>query len=175
MSIGKNMVTTPTNKNFLGQAGFKLVIDRIPHVTYFCQSAPLPAIQLSSLDRPTPLVNYPIPGSKVQFSSFNITFRVDEDMKNFIEIFNWITGIAPTTDSNQRSTFLATTKNNNVLSDGTLLIYSSKYNPNLTIKFRDLFPESLSQLQFTTQGSDVDYLEADVSFRYSSFSIESFS
>ena len=63
--------------------------------------------------------------------------------------------------------------NQSNLSDATLSILSSKYNPNLRIKFTNMFPESISQLLFTTTASDIDYLEATVSFRYSMYTIES--
>lgn len=166
------MSTVPTNKNFLGQGGFKLVLDRTPHVSYFCQVAPLPGIQLSTIEMPSPIVTRPLPGTKLQFSPFDITFRIDEDMKNYIEIFHWLVGLGAPVSTEQRRLFEAGSRNNNMLSDGTLLIYSSKYNPNISVKFKDMFPENLSQVQFSTQGSDVDYLETSVSFRYSSFSIE---
>ena len=82
------MAVSPENKNFLGGAGFKLVLDRIPHVTYFCQGAPIPGVSLSTIQMPSPVVTRQLPGTKVTFSPFEVTFKIDEDMKNFIEIFN---------------------------------------------------------------------------------------
>jgi hypothetical protein len=35
-----------------------------------------------------------------------------------------------------------------------------------------MFPESISELLFTSTGSDIEYLEATVSFRYSLYTIE---
>lgn len=168
------MAVSPTNKNFLGQSGFKLALDRIPHVSYFCQGAPIPAISLSTIDMPSPVVTRPIPGTKIQFSPFDITFRIDEDMKNYLEIFNWLIGIGAPNTTEERRLFELHARNNNILSDATLLIYSSKYNPNLSVKFKNMYPTDLSQVQFTTQSSDVDYLEATATFRYTTFSIESF-
>jgi hypothetical protein len=57
-------------------------------------------------------------------------------------------------------------------SDGTLAVLSSNNNLNKTIRFIDLFPISLSPLQFDATMSDVEYLEADVSFRYQRFTID---
>jgi len=62
--------------------------------------------------------------------------------------------------------------NQNNLSDGTLVILSSKYNPNIRVKFRGMFPESISELQFSTAATDIDYLEATASFRYRDYTIE---
>lgn len=166
------MATSPDNKNFLGQAGFKLALDRIPHVTYFCQSAPIPSVSLSVIEVPSPLVTRPVPGTKVSFNPFTVTFRVDEDMKNYLEILNWIVGIGAPDTTEQRRLFEAQARNNKILSDATLIIYSSKYNPNLQVKFKDMYPTDISELQFTTMDSDVAYLEATATFRYLTFSIE---
>jgi hypothetical protein len=39
-------------------------------------------------------------------------------------------------------------------------------NNNYIISFRDLFPTALSSLQFDSTVSDIDYITADVTFRY---------
>jgi len=167
------MATEPTNKNFLGQTGFKLVLDRTPTVTYFCQNVPIPSIQLNTTQFNTPLIDYTRPGTKLQFSPFNITFRVDEDMQNYLEIYNWMIGIGAPSQTEQRRLFEATSKNNNIFSDATLFVLSSKYNPNLKIKFHNMFPENISELQLSTTATDIDYLEASVTFQYTLFTFES--
>ena len=52
-----------------------------------------------------------------------------------------------------------------------LSVMSSHNNVNKQFQFKDAFPTSLSGVEFTTQGSDIEYLQADVSFRYNEFSI----
>jgi len=167
------MVTEPTNKNFLGQTGFKLVLDRAPTVTYFCQNVPIPSIQLNTTTINTPLIDYTRPGTKLQFSPLSLTFRVDEDMVNYIEIYNWLIGIGAPSKTEQRRLYEATSVNNNIFSDATLFVLSSKYNPNLKIKFHNMFPESISELQFSSTVTDIDYLEASIIFQYTLFTFES--
>jgi hypothetical protein len=120
-----------------------------------------------------PLLDYPLPGEKLTFSPFDISFRVDEDLKNYIEIYNWLVGLGSPSSMDQYKRFQNASINQSNLSDATLSILSSKYNPNLRVKFTNMFPESISQLLFTTTASDIDYLEATVSFRYSMYTIES--
>jgi hypothetical protein len=43
---------------------------------------------------------------------------------------------------------------------------SSKNNANIEVRFNDVFPSSLSALQFDQQADDVNYLTATVSFKY---------
>ena len=60
-----------------------------------------------------------------------------------------------------------------VFSDGTLVVLTSAQNPNKRIQFVDLYPINLSPLQFDVTGSDVAYIEADVTFNYRSFTVDS--
>ena len=38
-----------------------------------------------------------------------------------------------------------------------------------TVKFQEIFPTALSTVEFNAQSTDVEYLQADVSFRYTLF------
>ena len=60
----------------------------------------------------------------------------------------------------------------NLYSDGTLAIYNSADNPNFKVEFENLFPYSLSPLQFDSQVTDVQYLTATVNFKYTIYNIE---
>ena len=53
-----------------------------------------------------------------------------------------------------------------VFSDATLSILTSKNNAVVDVRFRDVFPISLSGLQYTQQATDTDYLTASVTFDY---------
>jgi hypothetical protein len=41
----------------------------------------------------TYLKDIPRPGDKIQFSDFTLRFLVDEDLKNYMEIQNWMRGL----------------------------------------------------------------------------------
>ena len=60
----------------------------------------------------------------------------------------------------------------NQLSDGTLSVLTSQNNASLRIKFLDMFPTSLTALDFDTTLTDVEYLEATVQFAYRKYEIE---
>jgi hypothetical protein len=58
------------------------------------------------------------------------------------------------------------------VSDGTLNIQTSNRNPSINIFFYDMFPTDLTELVFDTTASDVDYIEATVTFSYRRYVIE---
>ena len=47
-------------------------------------------------------------------------------------------------------------------SDATLFILTSKNNPNIEIRFSDIYPISLSGLDYNQQESDINYLTKNV-------------
>ena len=52
------------------------------------------------------------------------------------------------------------------MSDATLSILSAKNNVIKEVRFRDVFPVSVSGVGFSTQASDVSYLTSSVTFKY---------
>ena len=59
----------------------------------------------------------------------------------------------------------------NLYSDGTLQVLTSKENPNFKITFKDMWPYSLSTLQFDATSEDIQYFTADVTFKYTVYNI----
>jgi len=53
-----------------------------------------------------------------------------------------------------------------IFSDATLNVLSSKNRANIEVRFSDVFPVSLSSLNFDQAADDINYLTATVSFKY---------
>jgi len=106
-----------------------------------------------------------------------MTFLVNEDFGNYLEIFNWLNGLGFPESFDQynslaRSTGALAARSTDVYSDGSLLVLSSHQNANIKISFQDMFPISLSELTFDSTLSDVEYLRATVTFRYRLYKVE---
>ena len=54
----------------------------------------------------------------------------------------------------------------NLYSDAVLIIYNSKNTAKVEVKFKDMFPTSLSGLDYSQELTDVEYFKATASFRY---------
>jgi len=153
------MPLTP-NKNYLSPIGFKLVIDNIKYanLAYFCSSAPLPAIASSEAQANFRGSQHAMAGDRIDYSPLDIRFMIDEDMNNYLEVFKWI-------HDNIKTSGI-------VKCDVLLHILTSKNNTNKIIRFVDAFPISLEGIEFNAQNSDVEYVQASCSFRYTRFEIE---
>ena len=53
-----------------------------------------------------------------------------------------------------------------LFSDATLVVLTSKNNPIKEIRFRDVYPTNIGELQYDQQAGDVQYLTASVTFNY---------
>ena len=167
------------NRNFLAPTGFKLVLNRSPKVAFFSNAANLPGITLGEAIQPTYLKDIPTPGDKIVFDDLNIRFMVDEDLKNYMELQNWIRGLGYTESVQeiwdlQEEDRDITTKASHVMdiySDGTLTVLGSSQLPIFKVLFRDLWPYSLTTLQFDATETDVNYFTAEVGFKYTIYNI----
>jgi hypothetical protein len=182
------LTTQPTNPQFLSPLGFDFRIKKLPNVNYFVQAVNLPGVQLGEAVLPTPFIAVPIPGDHMLFGDLTITFRIDENMDNYVEVFNWIQYLGFPESFNQskelyeKDGMKGLTGLRNVqrtqrslgdggISDATLTVLNSASNPNISIDFQDAFPTALSDLQFDTRMADVEFLEATASFRFRQFKI----
>jgi hypothetical protein len=57
--------------------------------------------------------------------------------------------------------------------DGTLRILNSNFNEVAKVKFLDMFPVSLSSLDFDATQTDVNYFTAQASFKYTVYQLKS--
>ena len=172
--------TTPIgNRNFLSPTGFKFSIKRIPKVAYFCNQANIPSLDLGVANQPTYLKDIPTPGDKVDFGDLNVRFLVDEDLGNYAQLQRWIRGLGfPESlqefiDLEKDATMPANYYNqgDDIYSDGTLQILSSNFNAKFNVMFKDLWPYSLSTLNFDATDTDIEYFTADAAFKYTIYDI----
>jgi len=160
----------PTKQDYADPTKFKFSIIKLPKVEYFCTAVNLP-------------------GEKLSYDRLTMTFLVDENLENYQEIHGWLRGLGfpgghnefknlldagvdrfPTSKNSVlgdagRSKFAAANQGG-IFSDATLNILTSKNNPVTEVRFSDVFPISLSGLQYSQQNNDTDYLTASVTFDY---------
>ena len=168
-----------SNRNFLSPVGFKFTMDRAKKVSFLGNSANIPGLTLGVANQATPLKDIDTPGDKILFDDFTLRFLVDENLENYLEVYNWIRGLGYPESLQEIIDFQRTGKVDknpygkemDIYSDGTLIIQTSNFVPNFQIKFRDLWPYSLTTLNFDATNNDVQYFTADVTFKYTIFDI----
>ena len=164
-----------TNRNFLSPAAFQFSITKTPKVSFFCTSASIPSISFATNTQPSYLKDIDVPGEKLDYENLSVRFLVDEDLKNYMALHNWMTGIGfPESlgDFKAEVTKPDTSIDmNQQYSDGSLIIQNSNFRTNAIVKFKDLFPVALTSLEFDTSVTDIQYFTAQANFKYLVYNI----
>jgi hypothetical protein len=148
----------PKNRNFLAPNGFKLDLDLFAGVDFYCQRAAIPDISVPNAIAQTPFRPIPIISSGgLSYGDLRVSFIIDEDMTNYINVWNWI-------QKNNLAEGFSDTEPE--YSDGRLLILNSNFTENIIIGFEKLFPVDLSEVSFDVADTEVEYLTADVTFKF---------
>ena len=182
----------PTALDYSSPTQFRFLINQLPKVQYFTTEANIPGITLGEGTFATPLKDLPLLGDKLTYDDLTITFIVDENLENYIEMHTWLTGIGFPKDRSQFKDFRSTTSNMStktrgesndigdvrastpelaMTSDSVMTILTNKNNPVVECRFKDVFPTSLSGLTYSQNQTDVEYLTATVNFKYTIYEI----
>jgi len=197
--INSNMTTTnvntrePTKLDYASPVQFRFKIAKLPQVEFFIQTVNLPGISLPEATVQTPLWDYAVPGDEISFQSLDISFLVDENLNNYKELHDWLSGLGfgkshqqfadmratgtdrfPGTVASTAASGTATPgpiPEGSIYSDATLTILNSKNIAKTEVRFQNVFPTSIGSLSYNVQASDVDYLKASASFSYINYDI----
>lgn len=162
----------PENKNPLSPLGFRFVLNRLPSTVFFCQSVNMPNIALNNFTTPNPFIKLNLAGTELDFGLLSLNFQVDEDMKNYIELYEWMQGLGFPDQFSQYADLQRNIEGNKgIYSDGSLIITTSSKNPNIEITFIDMFPISLTNLFFDSTRNDINYITAQANFSIRKFNV----
>lgn len=164
------MATLTTNLNYLQPTAFKLSIDRknYPNLEFFAQTVSHPSMSLTVADLPFRRTNIHLAGDKLTFDELSATIILDEDMKSYIEMYNWMERLV---EQNNRPATKRLEDLPPTSADITLSVLSSHNNSNRKISYADCMPTSLGNINFEATVSDVQYLTFPVTFRFTYFTI----
>ena len=183
----------PAKLDYASPIQFRFKCTKLPEVEFTCQTANIPGISLGSATQPTPLVDLPLPGDKINYQSLDISFLVDENLNNYKEIHDWLVGLgfpqnytqfqdlaagsADRFPGSTRSTaptgknVPSPLKEGGIYSDATLTVLNSKNIAKTEIRFQNIYPTSLGGLNYDIKNTDVNYIQASVSFAYTLYEI----
>jgi hypothetical protein len=184
---------TPSKFDYASPIQFRFKMTKLPTVEFFVQTANIPGITLGDTTMPTPLKEISMPGDKLTYQTLEVSFLVDENLNNYKEIHDWMTGIGFPEDHKQFADVLATGSDRfsgstastaavgsgkpaplsegGIYSDATLIVLNNKNIAKTEIRFQNVYPTSLGSLSYDIKASDVDYLQVSASFNYMYYDI----
>lgn len=151
---------TNPQTSMMSPINFGFILDKTPNTNYLVQKVEIPGMQLGIAESPSPgLVRIVNPGN-IQYGDLSVTFKVGEDMSNYLEIYNWMIELGHP-DSLQQY--------NRTFYDATVLIMDSAKRPKISVLFTDVMPISISPISLDSTLEGVMYLDATATFRFQRF------
>ena len=167
---------TPTEINQLNVVSFETNFLRMPNVNFFCQTVSIPSVALGEAFLPTAFSSVPVEGDRLTFENLNIGFYVNEDLSNYMEIYNWLIALGFPDEFPQfylnGDAISSPSSYSTIKSDMNIMIQTNKTNPNYNITFKDAFPTSLGAIPLDATATDLQPIVVDATFKYTgSFTI----
>ncbi len=163
------------NRNFLSGVGFKFNLTKFPKVDFFSNSARIPELNLELTQQASYLKNIDVPGERLSYGDFTLRFLVDENMENYQSIYDWLTGLGFPETTKEFAEIIKDKDGQRdpkeAFCDGTLRILNSNYREVGKVKFNDLFPISLTSLEFDATNTDVQFFTAEATFKYTLYKL----
>ena len=172
--LGTALSETPTDTNFLSPLIYRLQIRKTPNLNFFVQNVNLPGVHLTSVQQPNPFVTIPHTGDHLEFDEIMINFKIQENMADWLEIFNWLKALGFPNNYSEYGAINAIAEGTGlgVTSDISLIVMDSNRVPKHNIIFRDAFPVSLSSIIFDVAQADLKYVTAAATFKYTLYEYE---
>jgi len=163
------------NRNFLSGVGFKFNLTKFPKVDFFSNSARIPELNLELTTQASYLKNIDVPGERLSYGDFTLRFLVDENMENYQSIYDWLTGLGFPETTKEFAEIIKDKDGQRdpkeAFCDGTLRILNSNFREVGKVKFNDLFPISLTSLEFDATNTDVQFFTAEATFKYTLYKL----
>ena len=150
-----SLAEQPKNINYLTGVQFKFELVGFPEINFFIQGVNLPGLSMQAAQMPFPRQ----PGIQknlgvIEFEMLSIQFLVDEYLKNYRAMSQWILD----KDASNTSAIL------------TLL--SSHMNAFLEVHFNGVFPTGLSELLFDSTAVEPEYKVVNLTMNYKNYTIK---
>ncbi len=170
---------TPKNLNHLREKNFisKMAVAKLPNIDFFVTTLTMPGFNVGEI--PVRSLNklIPVPSNSLDKDPLTVQFIIDEDMRNWLELYDWMMGMTYPESFQQSKNWVNDRKQKELsdksiyYSDLQITILKNSMMPNLKFTFHNAFPTTLDGFDLTIAGSD-EPLVASSTFTYSHVSIE---
>jgi len=164
---GNRYFTTP---NYLSPTAFRVIIPRLPKITYFIQTVSIPTVSITPMDIPFKgFSRMQAPASLDLSDQIIINFTIDENMENWQEMYDWMTAVVASRENNG-----AVNTSVSLYSDIVVLVYNNAKKMKKKLTFHECFPQSMTSFEFNSSVNDIDPFMVSCNFSYKTLHIDSY-
>ena len=182
----------PTVFDYSQSNQFKVFFPIFPTTEWFVVRANIPSVQLGQGDQYTPFVQIAVVGDHITYGDFSVTFIVDENLKNYMEMYNWVKNIgfpfshdqfntlprpdyqdkSGGTNYDAESDTYSKANDRDLYTDIVLQIMTAKNNLIATCEIYEAFPITIGAIEYSQQETDMTYATCEVGFAYTWFDVK---
>ena len=182
----------PTVFDYSQSNQFKVFLPIFPTTEWFVVRANIPSVTLGTADRFTPFVTIQMVGDHITYGDFSMTFIVDENLKNYMEMYNWVKNIGFPFEHKQfnvlerpdygnrsggqkynaeKDTY-SKANDQDLYTDILVQIMTGKNNLIAQCEIYEAFPITIGAIEYSQQETDMTYATCEVGFAYSWFDVK---
>ena len=184
MAISYNTVASRIPElSYVAPQNFYMVVESLPELVFSIQQLQVPNVTGGEVPLPNRLNPNRafIPGSGVDYTTLDVTFLLDKNLRNYYSVLKWIKAINHPEDHEQFSNWVNDSSKNTskegfskTTSNLTVFGCDAGNNPLLHWNFVDSFPISLDGPSYDATAPNIDYLTSVASFRYVYFEFQTY-
>jgi len=168
-ALDKNPVTT----NNLLPNRFIFMLKRSPNVNFWVQEVELPGFSINPTKQPNPFVDLPISGDHIDYDTLGITMLVDEQLSNYLEIYNWMKGLGFPDNFDEYAVLQDSVPilDKGVKSEIIVFLLNGQQQPRFQFVFHDAFPFALGGWCLSATDETLGRVVCHAAFKYSTFDV----
>lgn len=163
-------IENDTNLNHAYQTNFLMSFDRVPIASFTCQKAQIPGISLGEVKGAFTTGYFTKPGDLVEFRPLVLQCYLTEDLRNYLELHDWLRGMSASDGFAERVKYLA--DYDFEVSDATLQITSNSLSKKIDVRFESMFPVDIDTIDFDVTIEQPAPIVFGVTFAYTRYKIE---
>nr|DAF18120.1 MAG TPA: baseplate wedge protein [Caudoviricetes sp.] len=156
--------------NYLRTNKFELVFHKFENVSYKVTALNIPGISNGIAEYPTMFFQAKLPGDSITYDDFEISFLIDKKLKNYLLLYHWLKGIGFPESFDQFKEiydFFGNFDISEPFSDCSIIINDSDYKPIITCELTNVFPVTLSGIQFSHKSTEfMNGIQATATFKF---------
>jgi hypothetical protein len=157
--------------SYLAPTGFKITISRenYPNLQFFAQQVQHPSMSVNHAEVAYKrIASVPVAGDVIEHGSLSLDVLMDENMRVYEEIYDWLHRIVETKHKPNTGRLYATDDTLATYCDIRVSVLTSHNNANRELKYVNAIPTTLGDIAFTST-SEGEYITFPVTFRFDYF------
>ena len=143
--------------SFAKENSFALTINRFNGINLNCNRVSIPGISVTEIVQSTPSLDINTPSNKIAYEPFSFSFLVDEDYKNYVQVFNL---------------FLEYQINDEDRFDFSVIIPNNHGRAGISVNFISSYFLSIDSLDLTAETTKANEIPCNCVIRFNTMNIQ---